>query len=160
MLLFLLCTLSTLSHGIRIIIQCIIYDLEVTKLIKLLIELIKCKSKIRAMHGAAAPFHCRNHQLIYFPSMHASYLQLFKGVLLQVQWAKIWLGEGVIPCAPSEVPAEVEVVLGWYLGTAVHKPFPHGCFHLSITSLNERKHGMVSFALISYKFAQLSVCMR
>ena len=74
MLLFLLCTLSTLSHGIHIIIQCIIYDLEVTKLIKLMIELIKCKSKIRAMHGAAAPFHCRNHQLIYILSIHACIL--------------------------------------------------------------------------------------
>ena len=87
---------------------------------------------------------------------HALYLQHFKGLLLQVEWAEIWLAEWVIPCAPSEVPAEVEVVLGWHLGTAVHKPFPYGCFQLSITSLNELIHGAASLALVSHTCAKIS----
>ena len=52
------------------------------------------------------------------------YLQLIKRLFLQVEWAEIWFAEWVIASLPPEVPAEVEVVLGWHLGTAVRKPFP------------------------------------
>ena len=65
---------------------------------------------------------------------HACHLELSKGHLLQVEWAKIWPDEWVVACPPPEEPAEVEVVLCGHLCTAVHKPLPHGCLQLIITS--------------------------
>ena len=89
-----------------------------------------------------------------------SNLQLFEGLLLQVGWAKVWLGEWVIPCTPPEAPAEIEIVFGWHLSTAVNQSLPHPCFQFSITTLNELKQGIAFLTLISHSCTKEPVCMQ